>query len=84
MCVCVYVRVCPPPPGARTVCGCMIVSSGVIVRGVVSPNTAIVDGLYTFKSWVAARSNTFCREEQLDQLLSASDAYKSTVQTYYM
>lgn len=40
--------------------GLMIVSSGVLCRGVLAPNTAMVLGAYTHKPWAAARSNTFC------------------------
>ncbi len=40
--------------------GCMTVTSGVASRGVLGPNTAIVDGAYTRRLCCAASSSTFC------------------------
>lgn len=41
------------------VVGRMMVSSGVLWRGVLDPNTAMVLGAYTARSWAAASSSTF-------------------------
>ena len=40
--------------------GCITVMSGVRSRGVLGPNTAMVDGAYTFRLCCAASSSTFC------------------------
>ena len=46
------------------VLGSLIVESGVASRGVVAPNTAIVDGEYTRRLCIAASSRTFCDDRQ--------------------
>ncbi len=41
------------------VVGWQMVVLGVLMRGVVGPNTAMVDGAYTFRLCCAASSRTF-------------------------